>query len=74
MYVCTQMSIKKMSHEINRAFRLFYKGTFCNTKLPPVEVVMGLFLPKHRTITPEGATLKFGGHLGGFDADMFEQK
>ena len=52
---------KKMSHEINRAFRLLYEGTFCKTKLPEVEVVLGLFLPKHCTITPERATLNLAG-------------
>ena len=46
---------KRMSHEINRASRVVYKGTFCKTKLPEVEVVLGLFLPKHCTITPERA-------------------
>ena len=60
-----------MSHEINRAFRLLlYKGTFCKTKLPEVEVALGLFLPKHCTITPDCATLNLAG--GGFGADMFE--
>ena len=48
-----------MSHEINRAF--LYKGAFCKTKLPEVEVVLGLFLPKHCTITPERATLNLAG-------------
>ena len=62
-----------MEHEINKAFRLLYEGTSCNTKLPPVEVVLGLFLPKRCTITPARARhIKFGGHLGGFGADMFE--
>ena len=49
-----------MQHEINnkKAFRLHYKGTSCSdTKLPPVEVVLGLFLPKQCTITSERATL-----------------
>ena len=50
-----------MKHEINDAFRLLYKGTFCNTKLLPVEVVLGLFLPKHCTIGPERATLNLAG-------------
>ena len=50
---------KKMSHEINRAF--LYKGAFCKTKLPEVEVVLGLFLPNHCTITPERATLNLAG-------------
>ena len=50
------------------------KGTFCNIKLPPVEVVLGLFLPKHCTIIPDSRArhIKFGGHLGGFGANMFE--
>ena len=67
VYYATRMSIifntfsKKMSHEINRASRLLYKVTFCNTKLPEVEVVLGLFLPKHCTITPERATLNLAG-------------
>ena len=50
-----------MEHEINKAFRLLYESTSCNTKLPPVEVVLGLFLPKHCTITPERATLNLAG-------------
>ena len=41
------------------------------TKLPPVEVVLGLFLPKHELYDRE-RHIKFGGHLGGFGADMFE--
>ena len=60
-----------MSQEINRAFRLLYYGTFCNTKLPPVEVVLGLFLPKHELYDRE-RRIKFGGHLGGFGAEMLE--
>ena len=63
---------KKMSHEINRAFRLLYKGTFCKTKLPEVEVVLGLFLPKHCTITSGRVTLNLEGILEVFGADMFE--
>ena len=62
-----------MSHEINRAFRLLYSGTFCNTKLFPVEVVLRLFLPKHELYDHSRERhIKFGGHLGGFGADMFE--
>ena len=62
-----------MSHEINRTFRLLYWGTICNTKLPPVEVVLGLFLPKHGLYDHSREHhIKFGGHLGGFGADMFE--
>ena len=62
-----------MSHEINRAFRLLYKGTFCNTKLPPVEVVLGLFLPKHELYDDSRERhIKSGGHLGGFGADVFQ--
>ena len=56
--------IQKMLHEINnkKAFRLLYKGTSCsNTKLPPVEVVLGLFLPKHFIITHESAPLNLAG-------------
>ena len=41
------------------------------TKLPPVEVVLGLFLPKHELYDRE-RNIKFGGHLRGFGADMFE--
>ena len=62
-----------MSHEVNRAFRLLYWGTFCNIKLPPVEVVLGLFLPKHELYDHSRERhIKFDGHLGGFGADMFE--
>ena len=32
-----------------------------DTKLLPVEVVLGLFLPKHCRITPERATLNLAG-------------
>ena len=39
--------------------------------MPPVEVVLGLFLPKHELYDRE-RHIKFGGHLGGFGADMFE--
>ena len=39
-----------------------------------MEVVLGLFLPKHCTIIPysRARQIEFGGHLGGFGADMFE--
>ena len=39
-----------------------------------MEVVLGLFLPKHCTIIPYSRArhIEFGGHLGGFGADMFE--
>ena len=36
-----------------------------------MEVVPGLFLPKHELYDRE-RHIKFGGHLGGFGADMFE--
>ena len=36
-----------------------------------MEVVLGLFLPKHELYDRE-RHIKFGGHLGGFGADMFE--
>ena len=36
-----------------------------------MEVVLGLFLPKHELYDRE-RHIKFGGHLGGFAADMFE--
>ena len=36
-----------------------------------MEVVLGLFLPKHERYDQE-RHIKFGGHLGGFGADMFE--
>ena len=49
----------------------FFIGYFLYTKLPPVEVVLSLFLPKHELYDWE-RHIKFGGHLGGFGADMFE--
>ena len=36
-----------------------------------MEVVLGLFLPKHELYDRERHN-KFGGHLGGFGADMLE--
>ena len=36
-----------------------------------MEVVLGLFLPKHELYDRE-RRIKFGGHLGGFGADMLE--
>ena len=36
-----------------------------------MEVVLSLFLPKHELYDWE-RHIKFGGHLGGFGADMFE--
>ena len=36
-----------------------------------MEVVLGLFLPKHELYDRE-RHIKFGGHLGGFGADMLE--
>ena len=36
-----------------------------------MEVVLGLFLPKHELYDRE-RHIKFGGDLGGFGADMFE--
>ena len=36
-----------------------------------MEVVLGLFLPKHELYDRE-RHIKFGGHLIGFGADMFE--
>ena len=36
-----------------------------------MEVVLGLFFPQHEMYDQE-RHIKFGGHLGGFGADMFE--